>query len=81
MLLEALLRELPAAVPINVLLALEPEELGAKLLFLVRGRQEHMFHPAGMATELWGHDVPADERRKVWSFPLPTRMAATDIAS
>jgi hypothetical protein len=48
------LRELPGAVPAEVLLALEPEELGAKLLFLVRSRQEHMFHPGGMITELGG---------------------------
>ena len=54
------MRELPAAIPdVDVLLGLEPEELGAKLLFLIRGRREHMFHPGGMATELWGSEVPA----------------------
>lgn len=57
------MRELPAAISdVDVLLGLEPEELGAKLLFLIRGRREHMFHPGGMATELWGSEVPAPLR-------------------
>ena len=47
------MRELLTAIPdVEVLLALEPEELGAKLLFLVKtGRRS--FHPDEMARELW----------------------------
>jgi hypothetical protein len=48
------MRELLTAIPdVEVLLALEPEELGAKLLFLARARQEHMFSPEAIAGELW----------------------------
>jgi len=47
-------RELIAAIPdADVLLALEPEELGAKMLFLVRSKNEHMFNPNGMTCDLW----------------------------
>ena len=46
------MRELITGIPdVDVLLALEPEELGAKLLFLIRARQEQreeMFTLAGM---------------------------------
>src|SRR5690554_1154020 len=39
----------------EVLLALEPEELGAKLLFLVRQREgDRHFHPANYLDELFG---------------------------
>ena len=48
------MRELMTVIPgVEVLLALEPEELGAKLLFLARSRQDHMFHPEATAVELW----------------------------
>ena len=48
------MRELPTAIPdVEVLLALEPEELGAKLLFLAKTLPEGMFTPDGMASELW----------------------------
>jgi hypothetical protein len=48
------MRELLTAIPdVEVLLSLEPEELGAKLLFLARGRREHMFSAEGTASELW----------------------------
>lgn len=51
------MRELIAVVPeVEVLLALEPEELGAKLLFLLRNRrQDHsngMFHPSNLSSEM-----------------------------
>jgi uncharacterized protein (TIGR02391 family) len=41
---------------VEILLALEPEELGAKLLFLVRKREgdDKMFHPQSMINELYG---------------------------
>lgn len=48
--------ELARAVPdVEVLLALEPEELGAKLLLLVRKRnfQNNIFHPGNLNGELW----------------------------
>jgi uncharacterized protein (TIGR02391 family) len=57
------MRELIQAIPdVDDLLALEPEELGAKLLFLARKREQHMFYPAGMAIELWGSDVPEGKK-------------------
>jgi uncharacterized protein (TIGR02391 family) len=48
------MRELLTAIPdVEALLALEPEELGAKLLFLARAQPEDMYNPEGMASELW----------------------------
>src|SRR5260370_12777228 len=48
------MRELLTAIPDGeALLALEPEELGAKLLFLARARSEDEFNPEQMASELW----------------------------
>ncbi len=48
------MRELLTAIPdVEALLALEPEELGAKLLFLAKTRREGMFSPDQMASELW----------------------------
>lgn len=55
------MRELVRAVPdVDVLLAMEPEELGAKLLFLIRSREgAAMFHPGNYSTELRGdHQNP-----------------------
>jgi uncharacterized protein (TIGR02391 family) len=49
--------QLPHAIPdVDVLLALEPEELGAKLLFLTRKREgvQH-FHPGNYVNELFVH--------------------------
>lgn len=46
--------QLPQVIPDpDLLLALEPEELAAKLLFLLRQRGE-MFHPGGLQNELCG---------------------------
>lgn len=47
------MRELLEAIPdIDVLLALEPEELAAKMLFLIRARQSEPFNMSGHANEL-----------------------------
>ena len=48
------MRELVQAIPdVDVLLGLEPEELAAKILFLLRGRQDReSFHPDNLAIEL-----------------------------
>jgi len=48
--------QLVRAIPsVDALLALEPEELGAKLLFLTRQREgDGMFHPGNYADELFG---------------------------
>ena len=48
--------ELTIAIPdVTVLLTLQPEELGAKLLFLLRKRnvQRSMFMPSNLNSELW----------------------------
>lgn len=47
--------ELPNAIPdVDVLLALEPEELAGKMLFLLRARaQNGMFHVGTLRSELW----------------------------
>lgn len=48
--------DLVTAIPdVNALLALEPEELGAKILFLARKRfGERMFHPNNYTSDLFG---------------------------
>jgi uncharacterized protein (TIGR02391 family) len=47
--------QLVRAIPdVDMLLSLPPEELGAKMLFLLRQRGEPMFHPNGLRAELWG---------------------------
>jgi uncharacterized protein (TIGR02391 family) len=46
--------ELPTAVPdVEVLLALEPEELAGKMLFLLRARAQPMCHVGTLRSELW----------------------------
>ena len=45
--------ELPSAIPdVRVMLALEPEELGAKMLFLLRGRKG-VFNYSAILDEPW----------------------------
>jgi len=59
------MKELPQSVPdVQVLLALEPEELGAKLLFLLRKRfGTTMFSPAGLESEFWeGSHLPNQQQ-------------------
>src|SRR5438105_3897701 len=47
--------ELPSAIPdAEVLIGLAPEELGAKMLFLLRKRRESTFHLGNLHNELWG---------------------------
>ena len=55
------MRALFEAIPdVEVLLALEPEELGAKLLFLVKAQYgPAMFHPGNMQNELWSGVIPS----------------------
>ena len=49
------MNELPRVIPdVQMLLALTPEELGAKMLFLLRKRNDAMFHPGNLQNELWG---------------------------
>ena len=60
------MRELVSEIPsVDAFLALEPEELGAKLLFLTRQREGHgMFHPGNYSLELFS------ERGSNWeSYP------------
>jgi len=67
------------AIPdVAVLLALEPEELGAKLLLLAKERQrtEHMFSPYAFESEIWeaeGRNLPAYPRGKEVRLPLRWR--------
>lgn len=66
------MRELVTAIPdVDVLLALEPEELAAKLIFLLRARPEAMFHFGNLRMELGmaGHA----------GYP-PERLAEVDLA-
>ena len=58
------MRELVEAIPdVDVLLALEPEELGAKILFLLRKRHDRgQFHPGNMQLELQQMHPPSPPR-------------------
>lgn len=70
------MRELIQLIPdVDVLLALEPEEVGAKLLFLVRGRVEQgMFHPSSLVDET-GNSIHSNEPQ----YP-PNRQREVQIA-
>jgi hypothetical protein len=49
------MRELVAQIPdVDAFLALAPEELAAKILFLLRQRRQEMFIAGSLETELWG---------------------------
>ena len=51
---------LSAAIPDPaVLLALEPEELGAKMLFILRTAGSGKFHPGNMLGDLWRGSRPS----------------------
>ena len=50
------MQELPRVIPdVQMLLALTPEELAGKMLFLLRKRGDAMFHPGNLLNELWAH--------------------------
>lgn len=62
------MRQIIEAIPeVNAFLALEPEELAAKILFLM-GPTAGMFHPGNMKGEIWGGGIgplpPAEWQRK-----------------
>ena len=68
------MRELIAAIPdSNALLELEPEELGAKMLFLLRARREEKFHPGSLLNEMWidryGHPTYSGDQQPEISLP------------
>ena len=68
------MKELAQATPdVKVLLALEPEELGSKLLFLLRKRVPGMFSLANLDSEFW--DGPHFAKRTI---SLPARAARCD---
>jgi len=72
------MHELSQAIPdADVLLALEPEELGAKLLFLLRKRTfQRMFMPTQLNAELWPtNTIPGQQT----PYP-PNRRYAIDVA-
>ena len=49
------MRELVTQIPdVEAFLALAPEELAAKMLFLLRQRKQDMIHGSSLENELWG---------------------------
>jgi hypothetical protein len=50
------MNELRRIIPdVQMLLALTPEELAEKMLFLLKKRNEAKFHTGNLQKELWGH--------------------------
>lgn len=50
------MNELAKVIPdVQMLLALTPEELAEKMLFLLKKRTDAKFHPGNLQKELWGH--------------------------
>ncbi len=79
--------ELPKEIPdANALLALEPEELGAKLLFLVRRRtaggseERAMFHPGNLLDELFNERIK-DHPQYPSQFRFEVRLAVREAWS
>jgi uncharacterized protein (TIGR02391 family) len=67
--------QLLQAIPdVDMLLRLSPEELGAKMLFLLRQRPERTFYPPGLAQELRG-----DVSRGVKGYP-DSKMDEAELA-
>ena len=59
------MNELPRVIPdVEMLLALAPEELGAKMLFILRKRSEATFHLGNLHNELQGQDCPHQYRQQ-----------------
>jgi hypothetical protein len=53
------MHELPREIPaVSLLLELEPEELAAKMLFLLRKRREFKYHLGNLEGELWPPGPP-----------------------
>jgi uncharacterized protein (TIGR02391 family) len=71
------MRELLTEIPdVEVLLALEPEELAGKVLFLLRRRQESQFHFGNLRSELVsGHTRYPQERRDEVDLALAEAFA------
>ena len=70
--------ELPTAIPdVDVLLELEPEELAAKVIFLLRARHEGTFHFGNLRMELGmlGHKGYPQERLKEVDLALAEAFA------
>lgn len=69
--------ELPTAIPdVDVLLALEPEELAGKMLFLLRARAQRTCHIGTLRSELWSQALPGwpqypqnRARKSIWRLP------------
>lgn len=72
------MHELPVVIPdVEVLLALEPEELAAKMLFLLRRRTASHFHP-GVVEELngsWGQGQRLYPQNRIDEAKLALREA------
>ncbi len=56
----------------DLLLALEPEELATKLLFLLRQRGEPMFHPGNLQNEPYQDSISGffDQNNGLSRYPL-----------
>jgi hypothetical protein len=74
--------QLPLVIPDpDVLLALEPEELAAKLLFLIRGRPDlgGRYHAGNLSDELWHQNFNQPsyprERQAVISLAVAEALA------
>jgi hypothetical protein len=72
------LYELAQLIPdVNVLLALEPEELGAKLLFVLRKRKfaRDQFPPSALNEELWSPHAYTTMPGQQTAYPQEKREA------
>lgn len=64
------MQQLSRTIPgVRLILALPPEELGTKLLFLFRKSGEDMFHPNNLQQDLWRGNEEDLMRGNEWAYP------------
>lgn len=70
------MNELTKVIPdVEALLALTPEELGAKMLFILRKRSEAKFHLGNLHGEMQGPDCPLQYRQRAGEVSLAVSEA------
>jgi len=72
------MNELPRIITdVQMLLALTPEELAEKMLFLLKKRNDAKFHPGNLQRELWGHFTSGQPQYQ-WQYENEINLALSE---